>query len=1782
MTKKTKTTFRKVLSFLSLIVVIVLAAGCIQQEQATPTTESEPTPVHTAAHAVPTPTVVSQPLILMSMESDSPRQIGLNESFSFSFNQPVEQQSFEDNFHFQPDVEGIFEWIDETSVLFTPSEALEMETHYTIEIAGGIYAKSGVSLETSIQQNFITVGPLQLTSNFPENEAADINIHSPIWVSFNQPISSEIGMDEPVPFSIEPVIPGAGRWANASTYIFYPSEELVSNTTYTLTYQLDLTGQYGTGYETAPKDTSFTTQAPDVVSITPEDLSTLEPGQDIMITFNQEMDQESVFANLRLEDKNSDEIHPEFVWNEDNTQLTIIGGDTFPRSDTIKLVLNPAAKTRTGIPLHDSMRREYTTLPRFDIDGLPESSMTVSYNGYAELAFHFNVPLDPMQDFLGLIDVRNRTPSDFTYSLDETQQILTYSGFFQPGTFYSYSLSPDLHDEWGQPLGEAVFKRFATQSAPTAIIVNQHDVPLANIFIPLNDINIPVETTNIRRVDMQSIPLSIEDYLQLYCDTPDCLQNQEFAFDRYWYQSISPYIVNASLPTELTMTPRTKQLEAGIYVFELGSPDLKNREPLRFFGIAANTQLTAQVINDDLLIWAIDLNTFEPVQDAPVLIYDSAGNVLNGGTTDARGLLTISDIGSGLIHIAMYQPGHPEFGFNTINLDEVVNSFQTQTSIHTEFFFDRPTYHPGETVNYLLYGNFEEGEEINLALQYAYQGQVDTVDETMLTFAVGTAMQGSFRIPESLPLGTYSLSVNDELVQEIPTSEKKTTELDLKIEFAQDSFAFGEIIKGAFRLNLGDEIPIPEQEVEWTAAIFPENMEFNGKCTTDETGECEFELPQTIYNTLNANQTYTVILSAGNERGNLSTNAAINLYPGQFQIDMETETWLGNEGEAIGVELFTRQHDGEVFPSIELNARFEKINFVDVSSFVDGKQIAAQEIETVQIASNSFTTDENGYARLTFTPPEAGVYRVVTNKDTYEEELWVYVNGEVQGTWPENEKTITTIMDQESYAPGETAQLFLPNLFITAAKVLLTVQSQTEYREQIVTVEGAGAVVDLAIKESDAPLLSVSMTFIGLDAEGILDYRESTIEIPIDEEKAQLLNLNSSLEFTGEMGLFKLDVQDGNDEPVQAAYSLLILPSDWLIALPTDTVYFSQQTELELSSFFTNSLKEYIRLNGWYPPPTTANTETALPTAISSTKPFNGNDTIFLTNLTTNEEGSSFIEFPFPLAGTDYTYFVMAVSPDGTTGFQQNEVLLPADSTPQAVVEKQLVFSGVLSSSAQVDIALPIPYGITEKQWQVELFADDLTAIQSISGQPEIDENQPVSIASALLTVQAINELTSQEQQTDKLLNLLLSLQNEDGGWGYLSDSQSSVEVTTYAAWSLIQSGLLSAIDQEQLALLEQYLTNVLESGYVSTPSVKYALQALTLEYQELESAAVQLDELSTSEQTFLVLALLQQPDTEELQAQVIEHILNDVIYDENGVYFSGDHETTLYSSDASISALILFTLSQSGMQSDLIPELRSWLIHEEMTFQVSVPTAQALTLTALQDSMQYAPQSTDYGIEVRSSQSAFAVVTAAEIINQPYQAEMTVSADSPTVSIIHKEGEGNLYYRFSAEQAIENELANGITIQQNFYPIDAPCRPGNCTPAIDFTLGEEMNLIEGHLTLIVSENLAHVIIALPITTDFEIYPTSDVFAGLIPPIDSPLAYGMQSDSFEISKDNNGIRWYATELPAGTYELIYYLKPSAQGELAVPSIQAYGQFNGILYAETIPTTLTITMENADE
>ncbi len=206
---------------------------------------------------------------------------------------------------------------------------------------------------------------------------------------------------------------------------------------------------------------------------------------------------------------------------------------------------------------------------------------------------------------------------------------------------------------------------------------------------------------------------------------------------------------------------------------------------------------------------------------------------------------------------------------------------------------------------------------------------------------------------------------------------------------------------------------------------------------------------------------------------------------------------------------------------------------------------------TPRSASTDFITSPDGQARLSFTPPEPGTYML----DVFDPALpagqgtrtqvLLWVGGAGQAIWPNlpNSRLHMTA-DRDSYQPGDTAQIFIPNPYGTEVQALLTVERSIIISHQILKIGPEGYNLVLPLTDDDAPNIILSLTMLGRDSSGTPDFRQSYINLPVKPVEQELkVTLLSQPERAGpgDAVQFEIQVTDSAGNPVQGEFSLAVV-----------------------------------------------------------------------------------------------------------------------------------------------------------------------------------------------------------------------------------------------------------------------------------------------------------------------------------------------------------------------------------------------------------------------------------------------------------------------------------------------------------------------------------------------------------------------------------------------------------------------------------------------------------------
>ncbi len=1319
--KLSKTPYQNGFVYLIIFITITLfLSGCLggnNNDSSNTTTKTAEVEANTTLQFTPTPTKEAMPPVLPEVSDTIPHNqsiIGLNQVFLIYFNQPMDHNSTQSAFEMSPDVSGNFLWLDDMTLQYTPGEPLSLSSHYTISITENAQSLTGEYFSQPASFNFQTLGPLNSSSFYPVQKDVFIDPNTAIWVSFNQPIVEEGMENSPEGFSIKPVISGAGRWANPSTYIFYPSTSLIESTEYTVTINQDLQSIFGTYFVEPQKSFSFTTRAPGIISLKPDEpQKPLPVDQTFKLSFSQAMNTDSVETNIFLVNQQARTIDLSFEWEEDLTaSITPLELLAFDSSYT--LTIGQDSKTKGGISLGEEKSITFITEPQFDISILPDSVLPVSHNGYAELTFSFTKPLNPDQDFVSFIDIRPYTPANLEAVLSPDGKAVTFSGFFRPVTYFSYSLSPDLADVDGYTLEEAIYKRFVTTTAPSVLIANSLLENFPIVYIPIQDVTMPAETTNVRRIDFESASLTNELFISL--TKADQITRLAYEADHWnrWYKIVSPYILNAALPVELSLKPFSQKLNTGLYLYKMSSMDLPDDQlPTAFLAVAARTHLTIKRSDSQLLIWAVDTTTLETVDNAPIIIYDQNGNILEGGTTDARGILMLELSSDNpvteTVFAVMNEPGDELFGFASSNWDQNISPAdfkQVQESIPENssalIFTNKPVYTPDEKLTFKLFVNREKTtypELLKTELVYHYHDIITPVQEIFLTPSENGTASGSFTIPSELQQGEFSIRIQELNIDHfLKIARANPTNLLLETSFEQEHWKIGDTIVGEVSLTFDFDAPIVGMSIPWTLYAQPVpnptnsaqelntrevNSNYfeetilvgNGDCLTNGEGKCILDFSsEIILDTLSRNQNYKLILEASYSSSSMDipliSSGYAQLHPDDFFVNIKAENWGISANEELGFQISSFNWQNQPVSEIKLLAKFEKLSWHDEIIFENGEEIIVNITDINQVGSTDFFTDQNGFARLLFVPDAPGVYRLLIESESAAFEQWVWVGGQADSVhWLTSDSDkITLVSNQLNYHPEDSAKVFIPNPFDGQAIVLATIESDSITREQILTIEGNYTILDIPLSEDDVPGIYLSLTMIGQSVDSLPIFRQAYLQIPVIPLDNELLISVQSIpiEKTGNLRL-DITTKTSSGQSVPAEMSLAIIPKasvdqhnleQWLSNFET----FKNITPL-LQIDTSIPLTEYTRQNVYTDP-------NLIPPALPVSTPENPStqekglpSAIWVDTFYSDKSGKVSLEIPLS-SPQDWLFYIVGTSLNETlygSMFQSIDDVFPID-----------------------------------------------------------------------------------------------------------------------------------------------------------------------------------------------------------------------------------------------------------------------------------------------------------------------------------------------------------------------------------------------------------------------------------------------------------------------------------------------------------------------------------------
>lgn len=1117
-----------------LIGLVVLAAGlvlAIRSRQPVPiavrpTPEPSSIPTRPRPGYTPVPAGAVSPVVVYR-SPERGEELSPNGVVELVFDRAMNRASVEAALSISPAVAGSIEWPDARTVRFIPTQSLQRAALYDLVLGQQARAEDGAPLNSAYQFRFATAGYLEVAQVIPANGTQEVTIDSTITVIFNRPVVPLTVVEQqdslPQPLSFEPAIEGQGEWLNTSIYIFRPSQPLAGGTTYTARVSAELRDLDD---NPLPNEFtwSFTTVRPKVVFAWPEDGAQLIPVDPaIRLTFNQPVDPAGAQAAFNLRAPDGSSVPGTLQVIDETLIFTPAARLGFDQIYSIDLAAGLVSRSG-GKGMSSAFHSTFRTVPLPRILRTEPADGAQDVSPYTDFTIVFNTPIDPDSVMANI---------QMTPPLSPTQvytHFNTYNNSFhiafgaQPSTEYAVHIGPNIVDPYGNTTGQILDVRFSTSPLP----------PSAELIVP--GLIGTYSAQNPARIAIRSVNQD-EAALALYRLQPDDLKKQYWSGEvpggaellRRWRAPLDAPLNKAAI-TRVALLEDGGRLDPGIYLLHLDQPYGVQPHLL----VVSDLNLTIKAGERDVLIWANDLQSGQPVEHLRLKLFDDQGAALGTATTGADGVARVRlDRTESRSVLAIAEQPFAAVGswWDTGSISPWAFGLQGMWEL-PEFaghiYTDRPIYRPGQTVTFKGVLRAEDDVRFSLPANMTAARVIirsaagEQIYEEILPLSANGTFEGRLELPQGAVLGAYSIETTirrhsfyasfqvaayrppefqvtvTPQSSEIIRGTKTTALVDVSYFFGgpvanipvqwnvlAESYTFSPDWGGRYRFSDSAD-PWLCWDCWWIPAPPPRPI-LSGSGTTDAQGRLLIELPAQLMDADGKPITDSVRLTieasaSGRDHQVIAGREDMIVHGGEIYLGLAPQTYVGRAGDEQKLDLVVADIQGQRQAGRTVDVEVFRYTWKNrfVRNETGGGRWEWQE-QRALVAQQTLTTDATGAAIIAFTPAEGGSYRVVaTARDSGGREvrssLFLWVAGDEYVSWRrDNNNRITLISDRTSYKPGETAEILIPSPFQAPHWALISVERGGILSYEVRRMEGNSAIYSLPLTAEHAPNIYVSV-----------------------------------------------------------------------------------------------------------------------------------------------------------------------------------------------------------------------------------------------------------------------------------------------------------------------------------------------------------------------------------------------------------------------------------------------------------------------------------------------------------------------------------------------------------------------------------------------------------------------------------------------------------------------------------------------------------------------------------
>ena len=1124
----------------------------------------------------------------------------------------------------EPPIEGVFVWIDEQTLLFQSAfPGLLRGQRYEVTVKG-----TSAGFEEDHRHEFTVGGRLEVAYVIPADGDTEVPTAGQIFVQFNRSVAALTVLQEgpgPAVLQFDPPLAGQGEWLNTSLYRFVPSD-LQPSTEYQVRIPAGLSSA-ADGVLKADFAWRFSTIRPAVTAVWPSQGSTsVETDAAATIAFNQAMDRSSVEQAVVLREAAGETVPVSFEWSEGADRLTLRPLEPLSLSTSYEVLVPPGLTGARGLATIAERHVVFRTVdyPRL-ISTSPKDGAT-KVDPWSGIRLRYNNPME-YASFEGRVSISGIDPEDIWvdsyWSWGEYSSTIYVSAPLAYDSDYTVRIAEGVRDRGGRTVPAAEFS-FSTRPEPPPTPSLTLAVPGEFTSFSANRQQVVyLHAAHTERVHFRLYPLTRHE--------TDMLIERDY-IDKWGYDDLGNRIRVIFWPEGEPLRDWTKPIAEEwrdarrIYSTALGEDDpLPEGDYLLIAETAisaeddeaftqtlmhshqkmvlsvVDTAIVTKVTYDELLVWALDYETGEPL--SRVALSNSGQRV----TTDASGLARfpiVAAAGNSYWYSYTEELVRVEaagrHGVTTTRWDQGSSRWQLNVPTGTfrprplgNLYTDRPIYRPGETVYYKGVIRHEDdasysvpppSERFTVGIEdprYAALSSTFVRVNDVGTFA------GEFVIPEGARTGSYTINLTSSRGARITSTsftvaEYRAPEFEVEMETGRASYIDGESIDVTTHARFFYGGPVPQARVDWSTSSWSTSFwvedywgySFNdydhrtstysrppdssGMAQTDPLGAGRFDITA-VTGGPGSTQAVTItstVIEASGQAVSSSTSAIV--HPASWYVGIRPESYVAIAGEPETVSLVTVDTAGTVVGGKQVTVRiFEREWITTKEQAAGGRRTYYSEVVETEVEVRSATTNAAGKASFTFTPPAPGTYRLVAQTTDGEGRsahasryIWAAAAEDDPDPPPaawriRNDDIIDLIADRESYEVGDVAEVLVPAPY-AGATALVTIERGRVLSSEVRVFETNSEVLRIPIEDAHLPNIYVGVVLYRPPTadDDLPRYHVGYVELPVSTAPRQLdvtIEPERERAAPGETVRYKVQVTDWRGRGVEAEVSVAIV-----------------------------------------------------------------------------------------------------------------------------------------------------------------------------------------------------------------------------------------------------------------------------------------------------------------------------------------------------------------------------------------------------------------------------------------------------------------------------------------------------------------------------------------------------------------------------------------------------------------------------------------------------------------